>query len=190
MCERSQIVEKRDIPADAKYLYIGSVNAPDHIFYQHFLFDVDERRPHQRLLRMAKHANSFNFLKISTQYAHSSDYEFYAVYYRGDYISPENQAVIDALNAFPKDDPLAFYDECMKHILGESYNVDRDGNRTGSMWTTSHLLGKGIVDFTTPETYHKMTQLKVNTYEWERFTSQMEQDDNFRNIYEKNEVDS
>lgn len=164
MCERSQIVEKRDIPADAKYLYIGSVNAPDHIFYQHFLFDVDERRPHQRLLRMAKHANSFNFLKISTQYAHSSDYEFYAIYYRGDYISPENQAVIDALNAFPKDDPLAFYDECMKHILGESYNVDRDGNRTGSMWTTSHLLGKGIVDFTPPETYHKMTQLKVNTY--------------------------
>lgn len=190
MCERSQIVEKRDIPADAKYLYIGSVNAPDHIFCQHFLFDVDERRLHQRLLRMAKHADSFNFLKISTQYAHSSDYEFYAVYYRGDYISPENQAVIDALNAFPKDDPLAFYDECMKHILGESYNVDRDGNRTGSMWTTSHLLGKGIVDFTPPETYHKMTQLKVNTYEWERFTSQMEQDDNFGNIYEKNEVDS
>ncbi len=57
------------------------------------------------------------------------------------------------------------------------------------IWTTSSPLEKGIVDFATPETYHKMTQLKVNTYECERFTSQMEQDDDFGNIYEKNEMD-
>ncbi len=84
-------------------------------------------------LYIEKYTNYLIFLKISTKYEHSSDYEFYTVYCRGDYISQGDQAVIDALNAFPKDDPLAFYDECMKHIPGESYNVDRDSNRTSSI---------------------------------------------------------
>lgn len=91
--------------------------------------------------------------------------------------------VINALNAFPKDDSLAFYDECMKHIPYEVYTVDWQGNRTGSYWATSHPLGKGIADFLNPETYRKMNRFETNTYEWERYSSDMEDDDDFGNIY-------
>lgn len=139
---------------------------------------------HRRLLRMAKRCEAIRFLKISTAYAHTAGYQFYAVYYQGDEISPEDQAVIDALNAFPKDDPVAFYDECMKHVPSEEYTVDRQGNRTGSYWNTTHPLGKGITDFLIPETYCKMNRFETNTYEWERYSSDMEDDDDFGNVYE------
>lgn len=184
MREIPRVMEKWTIPERAQYVYIGAVEYPAQEHIGRYLFDVDERNLHRRLLRMAKNSDSFEFLKLSTQYAHASDYRFYAVYYPGDYISPEDQAVIDALNAFPKDDPLAFYDECMKHVPGEAYLVDRDGNRTCSRWTTTHLLGKGIADFLNPETYHKMTRFKTNTYEWERYSSDMQDDVDFGNIYE------
>lgn len=135
---------------------------------------------------MAKRCEAFRFFKISTTYAHTAGYQFYAVYYQGDEISPEDQAVIDALNAFPKDDPVAFYDECMKHVPSEEYTVDRQGNRTGSYWNTTHPLGKGITDFLIPETYCKMNRFETNTYEWERYSSDMEDDDDFGNVYEMN----
>ena len=111
MLEPPRVMEKWTIPAEAKYLYIGSANTADPAFRHRFLFDTDEQNLHRRLLRMAKHCESFHFLKISTAYAHTAKYQFCAVYYPGDEISAEDQAVIDVLNAFPKDDPVAFYDE-------------------------------------------------------------------------------
>ena len=93
--------------------------------------------------------------------------------------------MIDALNAFPKNDPVAFYDECMKHVPDEEYTVDRQGNRTGSYWNTTYPLGKGIADFLNPETYRKMIQFEVDTYEWERYSSDIEDDDDFGNIYDQ-----
>lgn len=184
MREVPRIMEKWTIPEGAKYVYIGSVKHPAPEYISRFLFDTDEVRLHQRLLRMAKGSASFEFLKLSTQYSHAADYRFTAVYYRGDYISPEDQAVIDALNTFPKDNPLAFYDECMKHVPYEAYTVDRQGNRTGSYWATSHPLGKGIADFLNLETYCKMNRFKTDIYEWERYSSDMEDDDDFGNIYD------
>ena len=183
MLEPPRVMEKWTIPAEAKYLYIGSANTADPAFRHRFLFDTDEQNLHRRLLRMAKHCEAFRFLKISTAYAHTAGYQFYAVYYQGDEISPEDQAVIDALNAFPKNDPVAFYDECMKHVPSEEYTVDRQGNRTGSYWNTTHALGKGIADFLNPETYCKMNRFETNAYEWERYSSDMEDDDDFGNIY-------
>ena len=183
MREVPRVMEKWTIPDDAKYIYIGSVEEPSPAFLSRFLFDADEVRLHQRLLRMAKGEETFEFTKISTQYAHTAGYLFDAVYYRGDYISPENQAVIDHLNAFPKDDPLAFYDECMKHVPYERYTVDRSGNRACSYWATGHYLGKGLADFLSPETYREMNRF-TNVYEWERYSSGMDDDIEFGNIYD------
>ena len=183
MLEPPRVMEKWTIPAEAKYLYIGSANTADPAFRHRFLFDTDEIRLHQRLLRLAKGAETFEFTKISTQYAHTAGYLFDAVYYRGDYVSPEDQAVIDYLNAFPKDDPLAFYDECMKHIPYERYTVDRAGNRTCAYWATGHYLGKGLADFLNPETYREMNRF-TNVYEWERYSSGMDDDIEFENIYD------
>ena len=133
-----------------------------------------------------KALRSLSLFKKSTAFAHTAGYQFYAVYYQGDEISPEDQAVIDALNAFPKDDPVAFYDECMKHVPSEEYTVDRQGNRTGSYWNTTHPLGKGITDFLNPETYCKMNGVATDIYEWEWYSSDMEDDDDFGNVYEMN----
>ena len=183
MREVPRVMEKWTIPQEAKYFYIGTVEHPDPEHLGRYLFDADERNLHRRLLRMAKDKEDFNFYKISTQYAHRAEYLFGAVYDSGDVIPPEDQAVIDALNAFPKDDPLAFYDECMKHIPYEAYTVDRAGNRTGSYWAAKYFLGKGIADFLNPETYRKMIRF-TNAYEWERYSSNMEDDNDFGNLYQ------
>lgn len=184
MREVPRVMEKWSVPDRVKYIYIGSVENPAPVFLSRFLFDTDEVHLHQRLLRMAKGAESFKFTKISTQYAHTAGYLFNAVYYRGDYVSPEDQAVIDHLNAFPKDDPIAFYDECMKHVPYEAYTVDRQGNRIGSYWATGHYLGKGLEDFLNPETYCEMNRF-TNVYEWERYSSDMDDDIEFGNIYDR-----
>ena len=49
-------MEKWSVPDNAKYIFIGSVEEPSSAFLSRFLFDADEVRLHQRLLRMAKGA--------------------------------------------------------------------------------------------------------------------------------------
>lgn len=57
---------------------------------------------------------------------------------------------------FPKDDPEAFYDECMKYAIAERYEVDVNGYRHSSCWWWFDNLQKGHSDFTNPEIYAKM----------------------------------
>lgn len=103
-------------PADAKYLYIGYPDDTALVYWHSYLFDTDEQLLHRRLCKLAPTYTDFAFFKLSTTYAHRADERFMAVYYPGDEITFAEQAVIDELMAFPKDNPLAFYDACMRHV--------------------------------------------------------------------------
>lgn len=63
MREVPRVMEKWTIPEDAKYVYIGSVKHPAPEYISRFLFDTDEVRLHQRLLRMTEGSTSFEFLR-------------------------------------------------------------------------------------------------------------------------------
>ena len=44
-------------------------------------------------------------------------------------------------------------------------------------------MGKGLADFLNPETYREMNRF-TNVYEWERYSSGMDDDIEFENIYD------
>ena len=156
MRERPRVMARWTPPEDAKYLYIGYPADAVPAYRHTYLFDINEQLLHRRLCKLAPACTDFAFFKISSAYAHRSAERFMAVYYPGDEISPAEQAVIDELMAFPKDDPLAFYDACMRHVPFEAYAVDREGDRMGSYWGTGFPLGKGLADFLNPITWHEM----------------------------------
>ena len=110
MLEPPRVMEKWTIPAEAKYLYIGSANTADPAFRHRFLFDTTSRTCTGGFYTWQSTAKPSLFENINRLCAYGQ-YQFCAVYYPGDEISAEDQAVIDVLNAFPKDDPAAFYDE-------------------------------------------------------------------------------
>lgn len=182
MRERPRMMARWTLPAGAEYLYIGYPDDAAPSYLHTYLFDTDEQLLHRRLCKLAPNCDDFAFSKISSAYAHRSAERFMAVYYSGDEISPAEQAVIDELVAFPKDDPLAFYDACMRHVPFEAYAVDRAGNRTDSYWGTGFPLGKGLSDFLNPETWREMNRFD-DVFAWERYSSDMDEENGFGNIY-------
>ena len=182
MRERPRIMARWTPPADAKYLYIGYPADAVPAYRHTYLFDTDEQLLHRRLCKLAPTCTDFAFFKLSTTYAHRAEERFAAVYYPGDEITPAEQAVIDELMAFPKDNPLAFYDACMRHVPFEAYAVDREGTRTGSYWGTGFPLGKGLADFLNPITWREMNRVD-DVFAWERYSSDMDEENGFGNLY-------
>ena len=58
-------------------------------------------------------------------------------------MSPEDQAMIDALNAFPKDDPIVFYGECMKHVPAKRISLIGAVTKHARAGLKHISLGKG-----------------------------------------------
>lgn len=182
MRERPRMMARWTPPADAKYLYIGYPADAVPTYRHTYLFDTDEQQLHRRLCKLAPNCDDFSFFKLSAAYAHRAEERFVAVYYPGDEITPAEQAIIDELMTFPKDDPLAFYDACMRHVPFEAYAVDRAGDRMGSYWGTGFPLGKGLADFLNPETWHAMNCVE-DVFAWERYSSDMGEENGFGNLY-------
>ena len=111
MREQPQIMPRWTPLADAKYRYISYPDEAEPTYRHTYLFDTDERLLHWRLSKLVPTCTDF-----ATAHAHRAAEHFMAIYYHDDKISPTEQAVIDDLIAFPKEDPLTFYDTYMRHV--------------------------------------------------------------------------
>ena len=139
---KAKILECHDT-SGVDFVYLATDYFDDEVF----AMDISETRLLDRLKDLYD-GNKFIFYKIATDRKLELGEKFY----------PTDQNVTDTLNqVYMTGNAKLYYTECLKYFLYERYYVDRDGDRTYSVFECDgDWFPKGMIDFQDPEAFKDM----------------------------------
>ena len=139
---KAKVLERRDI-SGVGFVYL----AVDYLDDEVFAMDTSEKQLLDRVKGLYN-GNKFIFYKIATDRKLELGEKFY----------PSDWDVTNALNQiYITGGAKSYYRECLGYFLYERYYVNRDGDRTDSVFEyDGGWIPKGMIDFQDPETFKDM----------------------------------
>ena len=135
-------------PQEDKCFYFCRLHGRDFI-------GVDEYEVYREVFATFPKAERVTFLKVFLVYEHLAPTRVL------DFASSdENIKIINEVNAFPKNDPEAFYWEVAKHTRYEEYTVTKNGMRKNCHMVDGEIFNRGYNDFITPKIYREICNSK------------------------------